>query len=330
MVKIYQKLLKSKNNLDISVLIATYNRAEILRWTLESMTRLDRDGLSVEFVVVDNNSSDNTKEVIESFAGKLPIRHLFKPEPGKSRALNYALDKVVLGDIVVFTDDDVVPHKDWLKAIVSICNRWPNYSVFGGKIDLIWPNCEVPVWAKQWNIQFWAFGHHDQGRSDSPYPPRNYPGGANFWVRRSALSKGKRFDEYVGPRPVQYTVMGTEDSLLCQFPTDGYGILYSPDAVVNHMVQPELLCESNIKKRAYRWGRGMAHGWICHRELFEKHPLIWQLLRIASLVRHAVSYIRAMMSFSNGRRMKKSLDVTIRIGYDVESLRISYGAHKQP
>ena len=323
-------MAKSKNDLDISVLIATYNRAEILRQTLQSMTKLNRDGLSVEFVVVDNNSSDHTKEVIESFTDRLPIRYLFGAKPGKSRALNRALDKVPLGKIIVFTDDDIVPHKDWLTAIVSISNRWPDYSVFGGKIDLIWPKGEIPSWAQQQAIWFWAFGHHDQGRSDSPYPPRNYPGGANFWVRRSALSKGKRFDEYVGPRPVQYTVMGTEDSLLCQFPTDGYGILYSPDAVVNHMVQPELLCESNIKKRAYRWGRGMAHGGICHPELFEKHPLIWQLLRIASLVRHAVSYIGAMMSLSHDRRIEKALEVITRIGYDVESLRNSYRAHKQP
>ena len=51
-------------DLDISVLIATYNRAEIIRQTLESMTGLDREGISIEFVVVDNNSSDHTKEVI--------------------------------------------------------------------------------------------------------------------------------------------------------------------------------------------------------------------------------------------------------------------------
>ena len=123
-------MAKSKNHLDISILIATYNRADILRQTLENMTCLDRDGLSVEFVVVDNNSSDHTKEVIESFTDRLPIRYLFGAKPGKSRALNRALDKVPLGKIIVFTDDDIVPHKDWLTAIVSISNRWPDYSVF--------------------------------------------------------------------------------------------------------------------------------------------------------------------------------------------------------
>ena len=94
-------MAKSKNNLDISVLIATYNRAEILRQTLQSMTKLNRDGLSVEFVVVDNNSTDHTKEVIKSFTDRLPIRYLFEPRPGKNCALNKALNEVSFGEISV-------------------------------------------------------------------------------------------------------------------------------------------------------------------------------------------------------------------------------------
>ncbi|MBA7606547.1 hypothetical protein ES703_13697 [subsurface metagenome] len=318
-------MAKSKNHLDISILIATYNRADILRQTLENMTCLDRDGLSVEFVVVDNNSSDHTKEVIESFTDRLPIRYLFGAKPGKSRALNRALDKVPLGKIIVFTDDDIVPHKDWLTAIVSISNRWPDYSVFGGKIDLIWPKGEIPSWAQQQAIWFWAFGHHDQGKSDSHYLPRNYPSGANFWVRRSTLSGGKRFDESVGPCSTNFKAMGAETSLLHQLVVDGYAAMYSPDAVVGHYVQRTLLSESNIKKRAYRWGRGMPHRRICHPTLFEKHPLMWRLLRVSSLIRHAVSYVGAMMSFSCERRIKKSLNAIVGIGHDVESIKLAWG-----
>ena len=117
--------------LDISVIIATYNRAEILRGALQSMAGLDREGISVEFVVVDNKSTDNTKEVIESFKQRLPIKYLFEERAGKSFALNKVLNEVPLGKIVVFTDDDIVANNNWLVAISEICKQWPDHSVFG-------------------------------------------------------------------------------------------------------------------------------------------------------------------------------------------------------
>ena len=319
-----KKQLKVNDDLDISVLIPTYNRKDILNKTLQSMTQLDCDGLKVEIVIVDNNSCDETKEVIASFTGKLPIRYLFEAKAGKSCALNRVLNEVRLGKIIVFTDDDIVPDKSWLRAIVAVSDRWPDYSVFGGKIDLIWPEGEVAGWAKSKAVQFWAFGHHDQGDSDTVYPERKYPGGANFWVRRKAFCQGIRFDEFAGPRPANFKVMGAETSLLHKLVLNGYEIMYSPDAVVGHYVQKQLLSERNIKKRAFRWGRQMPHRGICHRIFFEKHPLIWRFLRVISLVRHAIKYAVAKTSFSHDMQVVRSLDSMTRMGYEFESLKISY------
>ncbi len=312
----------------VSVIIPTYNRAKILRGTLESMMRLDLDGLSVEFVVIDNNSSDATKEVIESFVDKLPVHYLFEEKPGKSRALNRALDEVNLGEIVVFTDDDIIPQKHWLKAIVSICNRWPAHSVFGGKVDLIWPNGEIPGWAQQQAIWYWAFGHHDQGNCDYPYPLGKYPGGAHYWIRREVLtSKKRRFDDSVGPE--QDKPMGDETTFLHKLASDGYPSFYSHRAVISHRVEPKLFVKKNIRKRAYRWGRGMPHSRICHPELFEKHLLLWRLLRIASLIRHVLAYAGTMLFVSRNRRIGKSLAVITRLGYDIETLKISFGNSRE-
>src|SRR5687768_2828620 len=98
--------------LNISILIATHNRAKILRRTMKAMEALVRAGVSVEWVIVDNNSSDETRLVVESFRERLPLRYLFEPRPGKNYALNKALSEVELGDVVVFTDDDVTPNPD--------------------------------------------------------------------------------------------------------------------------------------------------------------------------------------------------------------------------
>lgn len=316
-------MAKSKNHLDISVLITTYNRAEILRKTLESMTGLERDGLSVEFVVVDNNSSDHTKEVIESFTDRLSIRYLFESRPGKNCALNKALREVPLGKLVAFTDDDVEPEKDWLKAIITITNRWPDYKVFGGKIYAIWPNGKPPKWAQSRSIQSLGFAVHEYEASDHVYASGQYPFGPNFWVHREIFEDGRRFNEAIGPRP-KNRIMGSETSFLKRLTQDGYGMVYSPEAVVGHRIQMCQLSMSYIWKRAYRYGRGSVH-WqgLTRKSLLMKHPKVWFLMRLGSVVKHLLFLALAMVLPMPQYRVMRSIRAIMYIASGVESLRIA-------
>jgi glycosyltransferase involved in cell wall biosynthesis len=316
---------KSKKHLDISVLIATYNRADILRQTLENMTCLDRDGLSVEFVVVDNNSSDHTKEVIESFTDRLPIFYLFESRPGKNCALNKALNEVPLGKLVVFTDDDVKPKKDWLKAIIAITNRWPDYKVFGGKQFLIYPEVEIPKWASSKVVMEIAFGWHDYGDKERPYSPNTFPFGANFWVRGEIFEDNKRFNESIGPQPGSY-IMGSEISFLRSLSEEGYRIVYSPNAVVGHCVCPNQISRLNILRRAYRCGRQGPHiGGLCRRKLFQKHPIFWLLIRVGIIIKASFGCIRGMVCLSTLRGIEMKIASLINIGYNIESIKLAWG-----
>lgn len=309
------------NNLDISVIIATYNRAEILCQTLENMMCLDLNGIRVEFVVVDNNSSDNTKEVIESFAGKLPIHYLFEPRPGKNCALNRALDGAPLGRLVIFTDDDVEPRKDWLKDIVDISKRWPDYSVFGGRIYPVWPAMKVPPWVNSEFIIALGFASHHIGNSEHLYSSGSYPFGGNFWVRREVLENGRRFCETIGPRPGGY-IMGSETSFLKQLTEEGYGIVYSPAAVVGHHIQAEQISILRILRRAYRHGRSIPRmRLLCRRALLDNHPLLWRLIRKGAIVRLTFSLMRSLVPLAL-KKPAKTIQTMQWIGYNVESLRM--------
>jgi len=322
---------KNKNNLDISVLITTYNRAEILRRTLENMATLERDGLSVEFVVVDNNSSDHTKEVIESFADRLPIQYLFEFRPGKNCALNKALREVEFGRLIVFTDDDVEPKKDWLKTIIDLSNCWPDYSVFGGKIYTIWPVkfFDLPSWLQKivdsGNLLS-VYRHFllDYGDSEKQFPHNRFPAGANFWVRREILMNGRRFEELFGPRP-KSPIMGSETSFARKLSKDGYKILYSPHAVVGHYIQPDMLEVSSVRKRVYRAGRTSPYLWgLKPKALYEKHQILWWLYRVLALIKNIFVYIIAMLSYSRDKRIIRSLKALRGIAYNIESLKIAY------
>jgi glycosyltransferase involved in cell wall biosynthesis len=314
--------------LDISVLIATHNRAEILRRTLQSMTRLDLEGISVEFVLIDNNSSDNTRQVIESFRTKLPIRYLFEPRPGQNCARNRALADVQLGSLVAFTDDDIEADRNWLRTIFSAARRWPNHSVFGGTVYPILPRMNIPKWAQSPVLQRLCFSAHRYGDSEGPYSERHYPISGNFWVRREVFANGRRFDEAIGPRPGKY-VMGSETLFLMQLAEEGYGMIYSPHAVVGHRIQPWQVSVGNILRRGFRGGAGYAYLLGLPRpRLLERHPLLWYVPRSAAVLRSLCALALSVMSLSLEKQIIRSRLALASLGYNLESLRVARKARR--
>src|ERR1700745_1955660 len=95
-----------------SIVIATYKRAGLLKNTLESLARL-RPTAPWEVIVVDNNSPDNTREVVEAAIPSFPVplRYVFEKEQGRSAALNCGF-RVAEGEIIVTTDDDIRVEPD--------------------------------------------------------------------------------------------------------------------------------------------------------------------------------------------------------------------------
>src|SRR5688500_504515 len=107
--------------MDASVLICTYNRARLLEATLASLAamRVPPD-LHWDVIVVDNNSTDGTRAVIESHVHAFPValRYVFEPRQGKSHALNSGA-AASAAEVIAFTDDDVRIDPDWLEAAVE-------------------------------------------------------------------------------------------------------------------------------------------------------------------------------------------------------------------
>jgi len=221
----------------ITVAICTFNRAESFRRTLISLVAMEvPSDIAWEIVIVNNNSTDHTDDVISEYVGRLPVRREFEPRGGKSNALNRAID-VAKGDYIVWTDDDVVVDAGWLTAYVGAFRRWPEAAVFGGRIT---PRYEAPV--AQWVIEnepLLVGPYAIRDFSDRVYPlfaddEEHFPYGAN-WAIRAQEQRAFRYDTQLGPVPNRIGT-GEETDVIRRLLGSGATGYWIPEAMVEHCI----------------------------------------------------------------------------------------------
>jgi hypothetical protein len=241
----------------VTVLLASRNGGRWLPRTLSAFEDLIPPPGGWKLVVVDNASTDDTRQVIEAHMGRLPLEYLYQPKPGKNAALNLGLDRIE-GEYVVFTDDDVVPEPDWLLQLVKAAKEAPDYDVFGGAILPLWPH-EPESWIKAAVPMGPVYALTDPDWPEGECPPWRV-WGPNMLVRARWFTLGHRFDESVGPDGTTTYRMGSEDSLTSRLHSAGAKCWHVPGARVRHIIRPNQLERRWILGRAFRFGRGQAFG----------------------------------------------------------------------
>ncbi|MGO9314095.1 MAG: glycosyltransferase [Syntrophobacteraceae bacterium] len=239
----------------LTIAFCTWNRSLLLRQTLEEMARLFiPDGISFELLVVNNNSTDTTDEVIESFSTTLPIRYLFEPKTGKSHACNRAV-RNARGEYILWTDDDVLVDRNWLASYADAFAQYPDAAFFGGPVT---PKFEgiPPEWLNQTLPEIIsAFGMIDFGRrSFSITSKTSLPFGANFAVRTLEQLRHP-FDPSLGPHGNK-RVAGGETDMLERMVEAGLSGRWVPDARVKHYIPKALQTTRFIRKYYYAFAEG--------------------------------------------------------------------------
>jgi len=231
-----------------SIVIATYNRAALLRDTLASLSRLQID-TPWEVVVVDNNSPDNTHEIVDEAARSFPVRlqYVFEREQGRSAALNSGF-RVAEGDIIVTTDDDVRVETDWLKHIeFGLATKQCDY--VGGRVVPLW-EAEPPRWIPRTNGRLWAvIALLDYGSTPIRLGAR-VPLGVNMAMRREAIERVGGFDTRIGRKAG--TLLGQEVREWCMRATAaGLVGYYIPSMVVQHLIPRDRLNKQYFRRWFY-------------------------------------------------------------------------------
>ena len=220
-----------------SIIVATYNRAALLDECLAHLAKqhyLPGD----EVLVVDNGSTDDTPQVVTSHTSSFPVplKLMHEPRPGKSKAIAAAL-AAATGELVAFTDDDVLVDEGWLGALRGAMGDG-TAALVGGPVAARWEG-RPPSWMTLDDPRYAA-------RFSTPLAIANYGPtpmelgdrtamGANLAVRRDVFEHLGGFAPHLGK--LRGTLMSGEDDDLCRrVQALGLKTLYCPTALVHHWV----------------------------------------------------------------------------------------------
>jgi glycosyltransferase involved in cell wall biosynthesis len=232
-----------------SVVICTHNRCRVLPRALEAVGRLEVPvEWAWELIVVDNASDDDTPGVVKDFAARapMPVRYVHEGRLGHSAALNAGV-KACQGEIIAFTDDDGLPHPDWLVQIERAFGEYDAQCVFGRA---------VPVWEKA--APRWFSPRFNKYFALLDYGPRPFVVadmrtpfyGVNHAWRQEALLALGGYREDLGLYGNRGGV-GNDLDLLERALAAGLRAVYNPDACVRHIIPAERCGKAHQRRKVW-------------------------------------------------------------------------------
>lgn len=231
----------------LSVILCTYNNAESLSITLKQLIQCEvSDWTDVEVLVIDNNSPDNTAEVVKALSDstEVPLKYCFEEKQGLSNARNLGLE-MARGGYLLFTDDDADIPVNWLSRYLQEIQSTKADCLFS-KIKVNWDR--TPPW---WYDQRYDPFFVQLNYGDSPLEITDIHHeffGKNFCCKKSALTSMGGFDERLG-RSGTSLAAGEETIIYRRLIAQRAHVVYFPDATVGHRLKPAEYTTENIEKK---------------------------------------------------------------------------------
>jgi glycosyltransferase involved in cell wall biosynthesis len=315
--------------MNLTVIIVTYNRCQSLAKTLESVA-VSSLPTSVEWevLVVDNNSTDPTLQVVQDFRSRYPgrFRYLREPNPGKSFGLNAGI-LASRGDILAFIDDDVTVESTWLQNLAAALESG-DWAGAGGRI-LLERNFSPPRWlALDGPCNMGGMlARFDLG--DNPGELQEAPYGTNMAFRKSMFEKYGLFRTDLGPSPNRQIPRPNEDTEFGRrLIAAGERLYYEPSAVVHHPVPPGRLTREYFLAWWFDYGRATS------RERWNRAP-VWGIPRYClsiprMIATHlSVRVLQWMWTLDPQRRFFRKGVAWMSAGQIAEIYRLARGDKKQ-
>jgi glucosyl-dolichyl phosphate glucuronosyltransferase len=228
----------------VSIVICTYNRAELLRSAIESILVQEVPHDYYELIVVDNNSTDHTREIVEQLSAKVKnIHYVFEEKLGLSHARNCGW-KEAQGTYVGYLDDDAKASPEWIRVALEISQQvFP--VAFGGPYYPYYLSPK-PAWYKD------EYGSWVQGTQSRFITKNEYLVGGNLFIRRDLLEYLGGFDPNLG---MKGNLLGYHEEIAFIEKVRLYQgdncLYYDPRLRIEHLVRPEKMKWSWIVRQKY-------------------------------------------------------------------------------
>ncbi|WP_256529352.1 hormogonium polysaccharide biosynthesis glycosyltransferase HpsE [Limnofasciculus baicalensis] len=228
---------------DFTVAIPTYNGANRLPELLERLgAQIHTENFSWEIIIVDNNSTDRTAQVVRDYQGnwhcKSPLLYCFEAEQGAAFARARGV-REASGELVGFLDDDTIPEYNWVASAYKFGQEHPAVGAYGSQIH---GEFEVEPPENFDKIKLFL-AIIERGATAYQYEPRKrvLPPSAGLVVRRQAWLESVPSRLYLQGR-TPHSMLGGEDiEAMAYIQLAGWEIWYNPEMEVNHKIPKERL-----------------------------------------------------------------------------------------
>lgn len=237
----------------ITVAICSYNRHNYLRDTLMDVNLFKASPQDAEVVVINNNSTDRTAQMLQDFewTSPLALRTFNETKQGLSHARNRAVDEAK-GQFILFLDDDVYAKPDLLSHWIDRLREYPNLSGAGGRIVVHFDG-EEPRWFPP--ILHSILGHHFPYGQARSYRGGAYPTGAHMLIRKEWFDNRGAFNPLLG-RNGKKLGGGEEKDVFGKMKSHGDDLWFFPECVLKHRIGVSRLSKDYVMRQAFGMGAG--------------------------------------------------------------------------
>lgn len=245
--------------MNISIIIPTYNRGNYIGLTIQSFLDQNYNSGKVEIIVSDNNSTDNTKQVVLKLAEKHSrIKYLFEGRQGVHYARNTAA-KVSSHELLYYTDDDMIADKNLLSEIVKVFEFDNSVGTVTGRVL---PHWEVtpPKWIVKHCYNYLLSLHDPEIRFQISKEP-GFLYSCHQAIRRDVFFKAEGFN----PENTKGVWVGDgETGLNYKIKELGFNFGFNGDSVIHHIIPSSRMTQSYLNKRI--GNNGFCHAYSAYRQ----------------------------------------------------------------
>lgn len=295
----------SGKNCLVSIIVTTYNRADMLGDALKSLIALEIDGhIFYEILVIDDASTDYTGDVVESIRciSDVPIRYYIEDGKGVARARNRGI-KETSGEWVVFFDDDQIAEICWLKELLAATEKIGTLCV-GGQVRLLFPeknSAELPEFCRG------LLGETHHGNSLKKFTNKILPATNNVMINRTIFNTIGFFNESM--------IHGSEDAEFFRRTREaGFEMWYAPNALIYHITPSYRLTKKYLTWTSLR--HGVSYAFIDYNEHGLKKVVSVCILRMAqAILITGLHFLNAWLHHEDKKQLQATCLILRAIGY---------------